>query len=131
MRTLLLFVALLFPVVADARVIREAAISHIRACVNQDGQQPAQGVVEFDTVDDSGAPVDHIALPIASLMTDAERAQARGLLMIALGRLHAMYAIPTPTATPVPTPTPTPTPTPAPATPTPDATATPDDGGTP
>lgn len=121
MRLALLWI-LVVPAVADARVIREAAISHIRACVTQDGGQPAQGVVEFDTIDETGAPVDHIALPISSLLTDGERGQARGLLAVALARLHQQYAIPTPSPTPTPTPTPTASPTPSP-TPTPAPTA--------
>jgi hypothetical protein len=100
---------------AHGRVIREAAIPHIRACVSQGNGQPAQGVVEFDTVDEAGAPVDHVVLPITSLLTDAERAQARGLLALALARLHQQYGIPTPSPTPPPTPTPTPTPEPTPS----------------
>lgn len=98
--------ALTAAVVAEARMIREAGITHIRACVSQDNGQPPQGVVEFDTVDEAGNPVDHLALPLTGLLTDAERAQARVLLGIALGRLHQQYQIPTPTPTPVPTATP-------------------------
>jgi hypothetical protein len=104
----LAFVALLvlLPWFAEARIIREAGIRRIRACVSQDGGEAPTGHVEFDTVDEAGEPVDHVALPISSLLSDAERAQARGLLAVALARLHQQYAIPTPSPTPAPTPTP-------------------------
>lgn len=106
MRVLLVALLVLLPAVVDARIIREAAIRKIRACVSQDGGEAPTGHVEFDTVDENGAPVDHLALPLTGLLTDAERAQARALLGIALGRLHQQYQIPTPTPTPVPTATP-------------------------